>query len=287
MNNIGGTLYQLNQPQLAIAFMKNSVNTYEDIRKDSTGLPLEQQDSYNETIAETYRTLANLLIDQGRFLEAQAVLELLKLQELQQFTRDVGIDSPGINLSHVEEKALAQIISQYKTLGNFALKIAQCEQASCPENLAQLQAQRDQLYETVTQELQAQSAVLTQYYSTERATLSPEKLNTEARRIVNAQPGTLLIYPLVLKDKLQFLVGVKTGTGSITFRPFESSITAEQLFKTIQTFRTQLSETRSGHPTTDLKTVQATSEKLYNWLIKPLESELKVKGVKHLVFAPR
>ena len=57
LNHIGLTLKDLDQPQLAIAFLKNSVNTYENIRQDITGLPLEQQESYKETIAETYRTL--------------------------------------------------------------------------------------------------------------------------------------------------------------------------------------------------------------------------------------
>ena len=97
----------------------------------------------------------------------------------------------------------------------------------------------------------------------------------------------MLIYPLVLKDKIQFLLAVKAGNGAVTFRPFETKVTAEQLFKTIQTFRQQLGETTvAGAPKTDLKTVQATSQKLYTWLIKPLEAELSNPAIKHLVFAP-
>jgi len=41
-----------------------------------------------------------------------------------------------------------------------------------------------------------------------------------------------------------------------------------------------------GTPKADLATVQATSQQLYTWLIKPLEAELNAANIKHLVFAP-
>ena len=50
---------------------------------------LNQQQSYAETVADTYRHLANLLLQQNRVLEAQEVLDLLKLQELDDYLRNV------------------------------------------------------------------------------------------------------------------------------------------------------------------------------------------------------
>ena len=38
-------------------------------------------------IADAYRELADLLLSQGRILEAQRVLELLKAEEVKDFTR--------------------------------------------------------------------------------------------------------------------------------------------------------------------------------------------------------
>ncbi len=207
------------------------------------------------------------------------MLELLKLRELKDFTRDAGIDSPGINLAKVEAAALKQILQRYTTVGEFSQKIDECEQKHCPE-LKQLQDQRTQLNEAVKAELTQQRAVLAKYFSTESATLVPEKLNAEARRIVNAQPGTVLIYPLVLKDKIQFLLALKAGDGAVTFRPFETRVSAETLFKTIQTFRQQLQSPGN------LTALQATSQQLYTWLIQPLEPELNNPAIKHLVFAP-
>jgi CHAT domain-containing protein/tetratricopeptide (TPR) repeat protein len=279
LGNIASLLETQKQPELAIAFYKESINVTEVIRHNLQTLPLAEQKTYTETVAGTYRSLADLLIQQGRLPEAQAVLELLKLRELRDFTRDAGIDSPGINLANVEATALKQILQRYTTVGEFSQKIAACEQTHCPE-LQQLQDQRNQLNQAVTTELNQQRAVLAKYFSTESATLVPEKLNAEARRIVNAQPGTVLIYPLVLKDKIQFLLALKAGDGAVTFRPFETRVSAETLFKTIQTFRQQLQSPG------DLAALQATSQQLYTWLIKPLEPELNNPAIKHLVFAP-
>ena len=79
----------MNQPALAIIFYKQAVNTYETIRKDIRGLPKELQNSYKETVAKSYRNLADLLLQQNRVLEAQRVLDLLKVQELDEFLRGV------------------------------------------------------------------------------------------------------------------------------------------------------------------------------------------------------
>ncbi|MBD2328080.1 tetratricopeptide repeat protein [Alkalinema sp. FACHB-956] len=280
-SNLGNLFSQRKDPELAIVFYKQSVNVRETIRQDIRKLPRESQEAYTQSVAGTYRALADLLIQQRRLPEAQAVLELLKLHELREFTRDsVGIDSPGISLAKIEEAALKQILNQFANLGKFAQAIDLCEKENC-SNLPSLLKQRDTLYTVVTQELKQQRAILAKHFSTESSTLTPAKLNSEARKIVNAQPGTVLIYPLILKDKIQFLLAVKTGDGGVTFRPFESQVSAEKLFKTIKTFREQL-----GVATSDLTTLQASSQQLYQWLIKPLESELNPEIVKHLVFAP-
>lgn len=284
--DIGELFNKQGQVELSIVFLKQSVGIYESIREKIPSSQIDLQETYSQSVAGIYRSLADVLIHQGRLPEAQAVLELLKLRELRDFTRDAGINSPGISLAKIEEEALNQILKQFTTLGNFGQEIAKCEQTKCA-NLTQLEQQRDTLYTAVNQELKQQRAILVKHFSSEVGSLTPEKLNAEARRIVNAQPGTVLIYPLVLKDKMQFLVAFQAGNGAVVFRPFETKVTAEQLFKTIKTFREQLGETTVvGTPKADLATVQATSQQLYTWLIKPLEAELNAANIKHLVFAP-
>ena len=280
LNNIGAVLEKQNQPDLAIVFYKQSVNVSESIRQNNLPLSRDLQASYTENVAYSYRNLANLLIQQRRLPEAQAVLELLKLRELRDFTRDTkAIDSAGISLANIEKNALTEILTSFSTIGQFTETLQKCEKNNCP-TLKELETKRDRLNNAITQELKTQRKLLADHYATESATLTPEALNAEARRIVNAKEGTVLIYPLILKDKLQFLLAFKSNKGGVTFRPFESAITAEQLTTTITRFRNQLENPG------DIQTLKTTSQTLYNALIKPLEPELKAANIKHLVFAP-
>jgi len=79
LGNIGSTLAKQQQPELAIVFYKQSVNVREGIRQDNRTLDRKLQESYTQSVAYTYRQLADLLIAQGRIREAQQVLERLKL----------------------------------------------------------------------------------------------------------------------------------------------------------------------------------------------------------------
>ncbi|MDZ7956824.1 MAG: tetratricopeptide repeat protein [Aulosira sp. DedQUE10] len=54
---LGDVLAKQNQPQLAIAFYKQSVNLTETIRQSLRVVPTDIQQSYTETIAERYRRL--------------------------------------------------------------------------------------------------------------------------------------------------------------------------------------------------------------------------------------
>ncbi len=87
LSNIGELIEQKNQPELAIVFYKQSVKVFESIREGLRPLPRELQQSYTEKVAGTYRRLADLLLKQDRILEAQRVLDLLKLQEIEDFNR--------------------------------------------------------------------------------------------------------------------------------------------------------------------------------------------------------
>jgi CHAT domain-containing protein/Flp pilus assembly protein TadD len=275
--NLGQLLNKQNQPELSIVFYKQSVNTYESIRQNLLSLAQDQQKSYAETVADTYRTLAQLLISQKRFPEAQAVLELLKLRELKDYTRgNVGIQSDGINLAKIEATALKNILTQFKSVNEFAQAIEKCEQDKCP-GLSQLRQKRTDLNNSIDNAFKKERVALAKAYATENT--SPIDRG-QAALIVNAQPGTVLIYPIVFKDRVQFLVAFQAGEGAATYRPFEQKVDSQELYNTIATYRDQLKNPGN------LNELKATSQKLYNWLIKPLEAELKQANIKHIVLAP-
>jgi CHAT domain-containing protein/tetratricopeptide (TPR) repeat protein len=107
--NIGDLLSQQKQIELAIAYLKQSVNIRESIRQSIRMLPREDRAAYKQSVAYTYRHLAKLLLQQGRIYEAIQIIDLLKVQELQDYLRDVkGNDrtATGITLLAPEQVAI-------------------------------------------------------------------------------------------------------------------------------------------------------------------------------------
>jgi CHAT domain-containing protein len=276
LSNIGSLFQELKKPELAIIFYKKSVNLTEAIRKDLQTLPRDQQESYTQTVADTYRSLADLLLSQGRVLEAQQVLELLKIQELRDFTRNAiaGGETAGIALSRIEEN----ILNKYGTLIAFGLKLYECEQQKC-NILSQLRDQLDTLTQQFNQDTNTFRKTLQERLAKDPALLEPEQVRNTAAKIVTAEPDTILVYPLVLKDKIRILLATRAGEKGVVFRTFETPVNQQQLWNKVSQFRTKLSNPNGE------KELKAISQELYNWLIKPLEGEIKDKNVRHLVFS--
>jgi tetratricopeptide (TPR) repeat protein len=88
-SNLGYAFSQLNQPEVAILLYKQSINVRESIRKDIRGLSKETQASYLGTVASSYKDLADLLLKRGRIMEALQVLDLLKVQELEDYLKNI------------------------------------------------------------------------------------------------------------------------------------------------------------------------------------------------------
>ena len=88
------------QPTLAIVFYKQSVQVREDIRSKLKGLPTNLQETYTTIVEDDYRALADLLLQQDRILEAQQVLDLLKVQELDDYLQ--GVRGFGFTLAILE-----------------------------------------------------------------------------------------------------------------------------------------------------------------------------------------
>ncbi|MFZ1025588.1 MAG: tetratricopeptide repeat protein [Limnoraphis robusta] len=273
LSNMGILLEKQNQPEVAIVFLKQFVNTTELIRQDLQGLSRELQQSYTDTVASRYRFLADLLLSQGRIAEAQQVLELLKVEELREFTRNRNIreSTERISLNNFEQK----IIDEYGTLIEFGAKVYDCERNRC-QQLPQLKEQRRQLSEQFNQKIEQQIAVIRENRKTDDSFYDPRYLNETARAIVEAQPGTVLIYPLVLEDKLWILW---TTAGNVAGSK-EIPVSQQQLGNVVVKFRALL-----DNPNSNLQELQATAQQLYQWLIQPIESELTQNNIERLVFA--
>ncbi|MBL1177966.1 CHAT domain-containing protein, partial [Pantanalinema sp. GBBB05] len=89
-------------------------------------------------------------------------------------------------------------------------------------------------------------------------------------------PYTVLIYPLVLKDKVWLVWAAKGGVVNSVQLPIQE----RQLGEAVLQFRQLVQD-----PTESLQRTQAGGKVLYDWLIKPLEAELKANKIQHLVFS--
>ncbi|MGI0485838.1 CHAT domain-containing protein [Pantanalinema rosaneae CENA516] len=288
--NLGlAQVYQaLKMPVTAIAYYKQAINKLENIRNNIRHSSPDLQQAFLNAVqaidrqktSEIYRQLAGLLIAEGRIGEAQQVLELLKIQEINDFKQPVR--SPrkisDLAINQVEEK----ILTEYGSLVALGQKITNCQQTQCPQ-LNQLLDQQTTLLNQYNQAIRSIETSIRANRSIDDNYLDPRnEFGRTASVIIKAQPGTVLIYPLVLEDKLWLLLATDGGL----LKRYQVNVNQKELGETVLALQTLLRSDRS-----DVNDLQQVSQKLYSWLIQPLEKELKAtsangeRKVKNLVFA--
>ncbi|MGG6242675.1 tetratricopeptide repeat protein [Nodosilinea sp. AN01ver1] len=232
LSNFGAVLAAQNQPELAIAFYKASVNLRESIRADLQELPETLQASYTESISESYRELVRLLLEQDRVLEAQQVLELLRVQEIDEYLRDMRGNvqtAEGLDLWEAERQLLTIYMEMVEAGQGFEAFL----------NRSEVQA--------FTQQLQRNAR---------GQNLNPEtlvRLQNDLKQLDNA----VLLYPLILDDRLELVLVTPDGLKRET-----AAIDRVQLNQLIATFRTDITGRKPE--------VEQSAQQLYDLLIRPL-----------------
>ena len=283
LNNLGQLFAQQNQLELAIVFYKQSVSVFETIRQGIRKLDRNQQESYTQTIADTYRALADLLLKQNRILEAQQILDLLKVQELNDYLTNVRGGDKALTVLPPE----TEILRKYGELQKGAIELGkefnQLEDLDRAGTLASAQRDRKNQLLKLQQELNQQFNQFTQRSDVVALTnqLTPnaikqgvnleqlDGLRDELRRL-----NAVMIYPLILDDRLELII---TTPDSPPLRR-TTPIKREELNRTIAEFRQVLQD-----PTQDAKPL---AQKLYTWMIQPLEADLKQANAKTIIYAP-
>jgi CHAT domain-containing protein/tetratricopeptide (TPR) repeat protein len=271
LSNIGMLLNAREQPELAIIFLKASVEVRESIREGIQTLDAELQQSYANTIADDYRFLADLLLEQGRIPEAQQVLDLLKLEELREFTHTTRATWSGSELQYTEVEQ--PVVDAHGTLIALGQKIYECRQTRCSdlENLRAQQRTLTEEYETRVAEFEA---IVADNDRSDDLFQSPQNLSDDAYKLLQANPDAVLIYPFVTDDKLWLLWAAAGGAvGSV-----EVAVSQGELATVVQQFGERLNSAGS------LAELQAKSQQLYRWLIEPLEAELEANNIRQLIF---
>ncbi len=220
---IGTILAAQEKPELAVVFYKQAINLNEALRNQ------EDKKSLLENPEATYQSLIGLLLEQERIAEAQQVLDLLKIQELDNYLGNVkeAITTTEVKLLAAEEKILAS--------GTKDILNQQIDKNNLKADLPEFKVLQEKL----------------------------QKL-----------PGTVLFYPLIFPDKLELVL--IHGNDEPVHKTVE--VKAVEIQRAIAEFRFRIS--------TPIGDVKNSAEKLYDWLIKPIEDELTQANVNTIIYAP-
>ena len=246
LSNIGFLFQKQNQITPAISFYKQSISIYETLRDDINSLSRSEQSLYTQKISDTYRILADLLIKENRLTEAQHILELLKIREIQENEINRPQNQTSIKqlpVSIIEKQEISKINPKFAKDIQFG---------SLPE--------------------------------TDR--LSPTNpLNQSAQALLNAKPNSALIYHLITKDNLWIILATPDGKLQ-KFSSNAKQTEIESLTTTIRKQIEKCEEKYEMCNKNDTQTLNQTTQKLYQPLFPPdLQSALTQAKTQHLTLA--
>ena len=276
---------RLKNPQLAILYGKQSVNKYQGLRQTIQGLDKETQKSFLATIENTYRKLADLLITEGRFAQAEIILAILKEQEYFDFVRrdKSEIEKLGERVPLSErEKAL---IARYSQLADKITEIGQ-EFTKLDDKKRQLSRSNQELsadeknrYAELEKQLNDANAAFKLFLEKELASeIGKEKREgIEIDRNLQEKlrkwgEGTVALYTVAGEDRYRVILTTPT-----TQIDGKYEIKIADLNKKVFEFRASLQ-----NPAVDPRPL---GKELYDILIKPVEKELKQANAKTLVWS--
>ncbi|EKU99549.1 hypothetical protein Lepto7375DRAFT_1606 [Leptolyngbya sp. PCC 7375] len=289
--NMGFSFKSQGKPVLAIVFFKQAINIYEDIRSNIQVLDRSSQESFKATIEDRYRTLADLLLQQNRVIEAQRVIDLLKVQELDDTLRGVrGTPSTSSGVPLLEEEKI--LLAESQRIFQQGIVISQELSALRQIPLAErTTANNERIFALENQQAEILTAFLTFVASPEVANLianlsdiakqgdlvtklaSDEFINL--RNNLADIENAALIYPLILENRLELVL--VTSSGPPTHYPI--TVDEDTLRDTVFEFQQTLRDKTS--------TPEPLAQKLYDWIIPAdLETALTQQDIETILYAP-
>jgi CHAT domain-containing protein/Tfp pilus assembly protein PilF len=287
LRNLGETTAKQNRPELSIFFLKNSVNLTQTLRQDIDKLPESIQKTYANSQSKSYRILAKYLLEQGRILEAEEVLDLLKIEEINDYFRG-DLRGNAVDKKVVFLRPEQQILERYNASLSNVVKLGQ--ELELLQNIAKsggslTGAQKNRVVE-LDQILSEVKSQFVNFINSKEVQQSEEQLARsdqqqislavfdKLRKNLRVLGNSALIYPLVLEDRIELII---TTPDAPPLRRVVKVSQAE-LNQLILDYRDALE-----FPRIDPKPV---AQKLYQYLIQPLEADLKQGKIKTILYAP-
>ena len=281
---IGFYWEKLKSPRLAIFYGKQAVTIYQELRQNIKGLNQEVQKTYLKLIEPAYRKLADLLIEQGSFAQAEQVLAMLKEEEYFNFVRrdsnEIKNLSQRISLNDKEQKLIARyalLADRITEIGQRFLKLGE-KKRKLPEG-ASLSADEQKLYEEFSAQLTTANAAFKLFLEKELVMELGKEAAKEIEVDRNLQAklskwgeGTVALRTVVTEDRYRVIL-----TTPAVQVDGKTEIKAADLNKKVFAFRDALQD-----PSSDPLPL---GKELYDILLKPIEKELQAAGAKTLVWS--
>ncbi|MBE9125196.1 MULTISPECIES: CHAT domain-containing protein [unclassified Coleofasciculus] len=238
----------------------------------------------HQKTASAYRQEADRLLQQHQVSEARQIIELLEVTELENYLsngRGHQSTDSGVNeISPAEPVRVENNASQGREIQigkelTALLKIPESQRTvEEQQQIAQLVKWQSQIVQRFnefihTDTVKSVRKQLTE--TTQEQNLPLTHLNTVRD---NLQSDAVLLYPLILPNRLELVL--VTPDSPPIHRTV--AVNSEELQHAIVEFRRALSS-----PNTDAK---LPAQQLYNWLIKPIESDLRMAQAKTILYAP-
>ncbi|MGB8029845.1 MAG: tetratricopeptide repeat protein [Terracidiphilus sp.] len=263
------------RPEEAIFFGLKAVNSYEQIRKNISGLEKEVQAGFAQSKAGSYRLLAEMLVEAGRLGQAEQILDLLKEQELQDVVTTAAPGSSAsiepLKLSPAQqdaESALPNLEKKARVIEESSLAYAQIQAkpSRTPDDDAQLkslaatmQQQGSDIQSVLTNkifpELDAQSAPGQASADTSKSLLQ-DSLSKLGPRVMGIR--------LLLGDDHAYAIVVTANVRKAVVLPASSADIRAKALEALKAV---------GSPSSDPR---PQLNQLYSMVVAPIESQLKL-----------
>jgi CHAT domain-containing protein/Flp pilus assembly protein TadD len=266
----------------AIFYGKMAVNDLQKLRGNLSGSSPEAQKAFvaSADVSSIYRTLASLLIADGRPSEAPQVLAMVKEQEFYEFTQHTqAADAPNtVATLNSTEKQLDELNGKYVALGKEYGALKEKFQKEGDALSAADRARLDVLRKAMDSAQANFEARATDVAKSANDPEAQKRRKTEINDYSRAFQGTLkdmghdavVIQYIVLNDKVAILLA---SPNVVVAR--ESKIKRQNLYALIRDFRRALT-----NPNQDPK---PQGQGLYQVLVAPIAEDLRQAGAKTLM----
>jgi CHAT domain-containing protein len=273
----------LQNPSLAVLFGKQAIDRFQQVRRNIGGLDKVERRSFLKSKEDYYRELAELLILQGRLVEAQRVLDLLKEEEYSDFTHrrgDTGSETNPVALTAMEEKSKKEyedITDNITAIGSEWMQL----RSKSPRSATEDERYSDLNRRLTAANLRFETFLKALYKSFGKDDQANERVKTiegetaEMQALVGEpSAGTTVVYTLVLDEKCELIV--ITGRTRVHREKLIGKVALrEKVFELMQALTAHFSEAE----------IQAKALDLYDILIAPIEKDLQGAQANTLVWS--